>query len=73
MYYGKKGTNSRVEVAFYKLRIKEHILEEKKRSVINDFKLLKVKEDTFTSNRDRRILKMKMGQGVKTEIDIVFE
>lgn len=70
--YEKRGVNAKVEVGFYKLRVKEQMVEEKI-AIVNDFKVLKIKEDTFLSNKDRRILTMRMSQGLKTEIDIIFE
>lgn len=70
--YGRKGLNSKVEVDFYKLRVKEQ-RENEKISIVNDFgdEGIKIKEDIFKS-RDRKILTMKMTPGAKTEIDLIF-
>lgn len=70
--YGKVGPQAHVFVAFYKLRVKD-VYKDSNRPVINGFEMFKVKEDTFKSNKDRKVLKMTMNQGMKSELDIGFE
>lgn len=63
--YAKYGPKAHVFVAFYKLKVKD-IYKDNHRPVINDFQMFKVKADTFKSNKDRKVLKMTMNQGMKS-------
>jgi hypothetical protein len=70
--YKRQGVQSSVEIAFFKLRVKE-LLKEDRIPIINDFQLLKMKEDTVRTGRDRKILKMRMAAGTKSHLELVFE
>lgn len=70
--YLRRGISSSVSVAFYKLRVKELVMGDRS-PIVNGFQLLTLKEDTFKTNPERKVLSMRMTQEQKSHLDLQFE